>query len=157
MIVDTPGQIEVFNWSASGSIITEGFSLSFPTIVLYVVDTPKCICPTTFMSNMLYACRYLSFDCSILYKTKLPFLLLFNKIDLTDCQFAIEWMKDFEVFHQAIQEDDSNFMSSLVTSMSLVLEEFYSTLSVTGVSAVTGEGKEEFFKHVLEAEEEYKR
>jgi len=35
----------------------------------YVVDTPRCVNPQTFMSNMLQAC-------SILYKTKLPLLLV---------------------------------------------------------------------------------
>ena len=32
MLVDTPGQIEVFTWSASGSIITDSFASSFPTV-----------------------------------------------------------------------------------------------------------------------------
>lgn len=29
---DTPGQIEVFTWSASGMIITETLALKFPTV-----------------------------------------------------------------------------------------------------------------------------
>jgi GPN-loop GTPase len=53
IIVDTPGQIEIFTWSASGAIITEAFASSFPTVVAYVVDTPRCTHPQTFMSNML--------------------------------------------------------------------------------------------------------
>lgn len=62
MFVDTPGQIEVFTWSASGSIITETLAATLPTCLIYVVDTPRSANPVTFMSNMLYAC-------SILYKT----------------------------------------------------------------------------------------
>ena len=69
IVVDTPGQIEVFTWSASGSIVTELFASSFPTIVIFVVDTVRCVHPKTFMSNMLQAC-------SILYKTRLPLLLV---------------------------------------------------------------------------------
>lgn len=72
-IIDTPGQIEVFTWSASGNIITEGLATMFPTIVVYVMDVVRSACPTTFMSNMLYAC-------SILYKTRLPFLVALNKV-----------------------------------------------------------------------------
>jgi GTPase SAR1 family protein len=56
-IVDTPGQIEAFTWSASGTIITESFASTFPTVLVYVVDTPRTASPNTFMSNMLYACR----------------------------------------------------------------------------------------------------
>lgn len=83
VLVDTPGQIEIFTWSASGAIITEAFASTFPTIVTYVVDTPRSTKPITFMSNMLYAC-------SILYKTRLPLVLAFNKTDVADHKFALE-------------------------------------------------------------------
>ncbi|RYG53230.1 hypothetical protein EON66_08845, partial [archaeon] len=58
VLMDTPGQIEVFTWSASGSIITDMVASSFPTVLLFVIDTPRTQSPVTFMSNMLYACRY---------------------------------------------------------------------------------------------------
>lgn len=83
VFVDTPGQIEIFTWSASGAIITEAFASTFPTVVTYVVDTPRSASPVTFMSNMLYAC-------SILYKTRLPLVLAFNKTDVAQHQFALE-------------------------------------------------------------------
>ena len=44
---------QVFTWSASGMIITETLALRFPTVLLYVVDTPRTTNPTTFMSNMV--------------------------------------------------------------------------------------------------------
>lgn len=49
-----------------------------PTLVtsqtlVYVVDTPRTSNPTTFMSNMLYAC-------SVLYKSRLPLVLALNKV-----------------------------------------------------------------------------
>ena len=83
MLVDTPGQIEIFTWSASGAIITEAFASTFPTVIAYVVDTPRSANPVTFMSNMLYAC-------SILYKTRLPLVLVFNKVDVAKHEFALE-------------------------------------------------------------------
>lgn len=48
-------------------------------------------------------------------------------------------------------------MGSLLNSMSLVLEEFYSHLGVVGVSAVTGEGVEGFFEKVEEKREEFEK
>jgi GTPase SAR1 family protein len=83
VLVDTPGQIEIFTWSASGAIVVEAFASCFPTVVCYVVDTPRSVNPVTFMSNMLYAC-------GILYKTRLPLLLAFNKVDVAKHQFALE-------------------------------------------------------------------
>ena len=57
--------------------------------------------------------------CSILYKTKLPLLLVFNKVDVARHQFALDWMADFETFHEALQAD-SSYASSLSRSLSLV-------------------------------------
>ena len=33
---DTPGQIEVFNWSASGQIICDALAVTYPTVICYV-------------------------------------------------------------------------------------------------------------------------
>lgn len=107
VVIDTPGQIEVFTWSASGNIITEALASQCPTVVVYVMDSVRSTNPVTFMSNMLYAC-------SILYKTKLPFIVVMNKIDVVDNQYAVEWMEDFEVFQvRHYYRVDQKFCSNL--------------------------------------------
>ncbi|GIQ90313.1 GPN-loop GTPase 1, partial [Kipferlia bialata] len=55
MIFDTPGQIEVFTWSASGELLTKQLAAVFPTTLLFVVDGIRCADPVTFVSNVLYA------------------------------------------------------------------------------------------------------
>lgn len=148
-LIDTPGQIEAFTWSASGSIITDSLASSHPTVVVYVVDSARATNPTTFMSNMLYAC-------SILYRTKLPFIVVFNKADIVSPAFAKSWMKDFERFDQALEENRSSYMNDLSRSLSLVLDEFYSDLKTVAVSSATGEGMEEVMIAVGECVEQYK-
>lgn len=158
VILDTPGQIEIFTWSASGAIITDTVAATLPTVVAYIIDTPRTTAPATFMSNMLYAC-------SILYKTKLPFILVFNKTDVQSHDFAIEWMQDFEAFQAALashsgttdDEGEPTYMNSLMNSMSLVLDEFYQHLKAVGVSSVTGAGMKEFFEAVNASRSEYER
>ncbi|KAI1382963.1 uncharacterized protein F4822DRAFT_421712 [Hypoxylon trugodes] len=164
VLVDTPGQIEVFVWSASGQILLESLASTFPTVIAYIIDTPRTASTSTFMSNMLYAC-------SILYKTKLPMILVFNKTDVKDASFAKEWMTDFDAFQAALSGDEaanafggvegegvgSGYMSSLLSSMSMMLEEFYAHLSVVGVSSMTGAGVDEFFAAVAEKAEDFKK
>lgn len=168
IIIDTPGQIEVFVWSASGSILLDSLASSFPTIIAYIIDTPRTCSTSTFMSNMLYAC-------SILYKTKLPMVLVFNKTDVKDAEFAKEWMTDFEAFQAALKQEEENssfggveggdnilgggsgYMGSLLNSMSLMLEEFYRHLSIVGVSSMTGKGIPEFFEAVTDKVKDFER
>merc|ERR1712232_532632 len=147
VLIDTPGQIEVFNWSASGQIICDALAVSYPTIVCYVVDTARCAKPVTFMSNMLYAC-------SILYKTKLPFIVAFNKIDVMPHSFLEEWMQDFTKIGEALTRE-TTYVASLARSMSLVMEEFYKNLRSVGVSAVTGQGCADFQRALAESCEEF--
>eukprot|EP00569_Conticribra_weissflogii_P004107 CAMPEP_0171328450 /NCGR_PEP_ID=MMETSP0878-20121228/664_1 /TAXON_ID=67004 /ORGANISM="Thalassiosira weissflogii, Strain CCMP1336" /LENGTH=343 /DNA_ID=CAMNT_0011828303 /DNA_START=21 /DNA_END=1049 /DNA_ORIENTATION=- len=98
ILVDTPGQIEAFTWSASGSIATSALATAFPTVLAFVVDTPRCAASVhTFMSNMLYAC-------SMLYRAKLPMVLVWNKTDVVGCEFIREWMEDYESFQEALDD-----------------------------------------------------
>ncbi|CAH1766150.1 5193_t:CDS:2 [Entrophospora sp. SA101] len=125
IIIDTPGQIEIFTWSASGTIITEALAASYPCVVAYVIDTPRTASPSTFMNVVSH-------------------------------QFAVDWMTDFESFQEALQKDTS-YMTSLMNSMCLVLEEFYKHLRLVGVSAMSGLGMDEFFEAVGEAVKEYEK
>lgn len=146
VLFDTPGQIETFTWSASGSIITEALAMVLPTVVLFIVDTQRSTSAMTFVSNMLYAC-------SVMYKTGLPLVVVFNKVDIESCKFAQAWMDDFDTFDAALRED--NFVGTLARSMALALEEFYKNMRSVGVSAVTGQGLPELSAAIKEAAKEY--
>ena len=98
------------------------------------------------MSNMLYSL-------SILYKSKLPLIVVFNKIDVLDHSFAERWMKDFDEFDASLAQVDT-YLSSLSRSMSLVLEEFYSHILSIGVSALTQKG---FDKELLDKFDQAKK
>jgi GPN-loop GTPase len=154
VILDTPGQIEVFTWSASGTIILESIATISPSILLYIVDTPRCLeNVSAFMANMLYSC-------SILFKSQLPLIVVFNKIDQSSSDEPISWLRDYfsmqAALHKAEERSpDSSYLLSLIQSMGLVLEEFYNALEVVSVSAESGEGMEELLKAIDKATVEF--
>ena len=110
---------------------------------------------------MLYAC-------SVLFKSKLPMVLAFNKTDACSADTCLEWMADFETYQDAVRGASGGggdgpssgrgegYMGSLNSSLSLVLDEFYRNIRRIGVSAATGEGIEGLFEKFDEAAVEFR-
>lgn len=141
-IFDTPGQIEAFAWSASGGMITQQLSSAFPTVIVFVVDVPRCMRTATFISTMLYAC-------SILYRSGLPMVLALTKTDVAPADTIIEWMKDHEKFEEAINaEGSTTYFDDFNRSTGLIFSEFYEALPVVPVSGKTGAGVKELFEAI---------
>ena len=132
IINDTPGQLEVFSWSASGKLISDSFSVIYPSVLIYIVDIPRCSNPNTFASNMLYAI-------SIMYKMRLPMILAFNKKDIEKEDKVFEWINNYESLQNALEGHDE-YISSFSQSLTLVLEEFYNTIKYVAVSSKSGDG-----------------
>ena len=147
VVIDTPGQLEVFSWSASGKLITDSFSLIFPSILIYIIDIPRCNNPNTFSSNMLYAL-------SIMYKMKLPLIIAFNKLDLAKENKVIEWMQDYQSLQNALRLKD-DYISTFSSSLSLLLAEFYKTIKYVSVSSTTGEGFDDLLIKCEEIRKKY--
>jgi GTPase SAR1 family protein len=147
VVIDTPGQLEVFSWSASGKLITDSFSIIFPSILIYIIDIPRCNNPNTFSSNMLYAL-------SIMYKMKLPLLIAFNKLDLAKENKVIEWMQNYQSLQSALRLKD-DYISTFSSSLSLLLAEFYKTIKYVSVSSTTGEGFDDLLIKCEEIRKKY--
>merc|ERR1712131_357555 len=94
------------------------------------------------------------YACSILYKTELPFVIVLNKNGIISHKFALEWMRDYDAFLDAVNAEDS-YISNLSRSLSLVLDDFYEGLRACGFSSVTGDGLDELLKTIGEARKEY--
>lgn len=171
IIIDTPGQIEVFTWSASGQLITEALAATFPTALLFVADTTRCINPQTFMSTMLYSS-------SIMLKTQLPLLLVLNKTDVVSGEGVVQWMRDSDALSDAIRSSragggsggassgvgglsagagTSSYASTLTQSLALFVHEYYETLQVACVSAASGAGMADLERSMDAARDEYER
>jgi hypothetical protein len=90
----------------------------------------------------------------MMYRTRLPLVVCFNKTDVVSAEFCMEWMRDYDSFQQALDDaaETSGFYGSLTRSLSLVLDEFYAGFAnACGVSAVTSDGISEFWTTVQKA------
>ena len=96
--------------------------MSMPTIIIYLIDSARCLNPNSFMSNLLFCC-------SIFYKMKLPTLVAFNKSDIADSNIPIDWLRNYDSFTDALSQNP-NYLSTLSKSMVLTLEEFYNNFQV---------------------------
>jgi hypothetical protein len=63
-------------------------------------------CAPSASSRAVVSPRY---ACSIFYRTQLPLVVCFNKTDVISHEFAVEWMKDYDAFVDALrsERDDS--------------------------------------------------
>lgn len=147
ILIDTPGQIEIFMWSASGSIICEAFSSNFPVMLVYTIDLLRSVHPLTFMSNILYSC-------SILYKTRLISLLALNKVDITSMDFIHDWISNTESFDLAFARENF-FAGAFTRSLFLTLDIYHQKTFYTGTSAYTGAGMFQLLKCLENFKSEY--
>ncbi|KAI5173033.1 GPN-loop GTPase [Nematocida sp. LUAm3] len=133
VVIDTPGQIEMFTLSVSGHILTKCLSSPKRKVsLLYVVDGEKAQNPQCFISNMLFAS-------SIYFSFKVPLLLLVNKSDLPGAEKVREWMQDMDALTKDLSEEA--YITATIRSIALWTEEFYSTIPLAYVSSSNGTGK----------------
>ncbi|KAI5168377.1 GPN-loop GTPase [Pancytospora epiphaga] len=137
-IVDTPGQIEAFTWSAPGDAL---MSMLDGVTILYIVDMSLCKDMRVFVYNMLFAA-------SLKIRFKRPLLVVFNKCDLEEVKEVESWLRDFNTCLQSIDPEDCELRSAV-----LYFEEFYKELDFVCVSSFTGAGKGEFMKAIEKIKE----
>ena len=148
VFVDTPGQIEVFTWSASGQLITEAFAATFPTCVLFVGDTARCVSPQTFMSTMLYSS-------SIMYKAQLPLMIALNKADVVGGDNVARWMRDPDALTAALR-GQKGYVATLTESLGVFLHDYYENTRYAVVSAMAGTGMDDLFAGLGKCRDEYR-
>ena len=129
--------------------MTDALAASLPTCVLFVIDAPRCSAPgpTALVANLLQAA-------SILYRTRLPLLLAFNKADVGGADAVASWVSDWEKLDEALSKEKA-YAASLARSLSLVLDEFTSALPHVAVSAATGQGMPELVEALEECRKRY--
>jgi GTPase SAR1 family protein len=121
LLVDTPGQIELFAFRESGPCITQNLS-NEPKTVIYLFDAPFVRKPFNFISSMFMAA-------AVYTRLLQPQIYVLSKIDLInedELNLITLWSEDFELLEEALKEASS-------ATQSLICKELVEGLAQTNL------------------------
>ncbi|AEM39335.1 ATP-binding protein of unknown function [Pyrolobus fumarii 1A] len=145
VIIDTPGQLEIFMLRHEGYKFTSLLKRRAPTVGVFLVD-----------GSMVYNIADLvtSWMLGLLVQVKLdiPTIPVFSKSDLIKDRSLVEKVvEDPLSLTEDIEKSLSGVTAELAIEMARLLAEYRQSLRPVLVSAITGEGFEELFSVVHEA------
>jgi GTPase SAR1 family protein len=135
LLVDTPGQMELFAFRASGPYIASEISRD-PKAIIYLFDSVFSLNPLNYVSNMfLSAAVYMRF--------LLPQVHVLSKCDLIlheDVETILEWSEDRGALETAINERLNGTKRLLSYRLSRAIHQLGLNFPLISVSAKTHEG-----------------
>ena len=134
LIVDTPGQIELFAYRSSGRFIVENISSEEKTNI-FLFDGALITTPVNFVSIALLAT-------SIRLRLNLPTVNIITKTDLIGSKLKdiLEWSSNLKLLENAIAKEADGETYSLTTNILRGLNLGGFAQGLIPVSNVTGEG-----------------
>jgi GTPase SAR1 family protein len=134
LIVDTPGQIELFAYRSSGRFIVDNISSDEKTNV-FLFDGSLITTPVNFVSIALLAT-------SIRLRLNLPTINVLTKTDLIEDKLKdiLQWSTDLKKLENAIGKDTDGETYSLTTNILRGLNLGGFVQGLIPISNVTGEG-----------------
>ncbi len=135
LLIDTPGQMELFAFRASGPFIANEISKD-PRAIIYLFDSVFSSNPLNYVSNMfLSAAVYMRFF--------LPQVHVLSKCDLIsqeDVEMILEWAEDRSALESAINEKLEGTKRLLSQRLSKTIYQLGLNFPLISVSAKTYDG-----------------
>jgi len=134
LLIDTPGQIELFAYRASGPFLAKNLNVE-EKMSLFLFDGTLITTPVNFISISLLAT-------SIRLKLNLPTINVLTKTDLIDdkLQDILNWSTDTLALEDAISQEADGETYSLTSNILRNLNEGEFVQDLIPISNVTGEG-----------------
>jgi GTPase SAR1 family protein len=100
VLVDTPGQIELFAFRESGPYVAKGLKADSKA-VLFLIDSLVASTPTNFLSQLLLST-------SVQLRMELPHLQILSKTDLSKtAQETMKWSRDPSLYEESLSKTKS--------------------------------------------------
>lgn len=135
LLVDTPGQMELFAFRASGPYIASAIS-DEPKAIVYLFDSVFSSNPLNYVSNMFLSA-------AVHTRFLLPQIHVLSKCDLLpepDLESILEWSENLEALELAIDEKLEGTKRLLSQRMTEVIYQLDLSFPLIPVSAKTNEG-----------------
>lgn len=135
LLVDTPGQMELFAFRISGPYIANEIT-DEPKAIVYLFDSVFSSNPLNYVSNMLLSA-------AVHTRFLLPQVHVLSKSDLlpeVDLELILEWSEDQEALEAAIEERLEGTKRLLSQRMTEVIHQLDLSFPLIPVSAKTNEG-----------------
>lgn len=141
VIVDCPGQMELFAYRNSGPLLISSLSYPEPSVSLYLMDANIARTPTGYLSSML-----LGFSINIRFG--LPQLTLLSKIDIlspTEIEKVLQWGDEPYDLEEALNSMASGLVRDYAFSALQMLKDLGGAVTVLPVSAKEMNGVERVY------------
>ena len=138
VLVDCPGQMELFAYRNSGPLMVNSLRGEEPALSLYLLDSNIAHTPTGYLASMLLGI-------SINIRFGLPQLNVLSKQDILkedQVQEIVDWSTDSYMLEEALDRSESGLLREYSGSILRMLDDFGGGASVIPVSAKQMSGME---------------
>jgi GTPase SAR1 family protein len=144
ILIDTPGQIEIFLFRPMGPRLIEDIAGYSPTVSVYIID------PTLASSSSGLAIS-LTLPLITRLRLKVPTVSVINKSDTPEISKVEGFMENISNLEDEIAREDAGLITDLASRYIQLLNEFSKTMRIVKTSAKTGEGMNDLYTLIHEA------
>lgn len=143
VLIDTPGQLELFTFRQSSRVIVDEFGVE-DSALAFLFDPAVARTPNGYVSSLMLAA-------TVHFRLPLPMLLLMAKADMLkdkDKELISSWSADSYSLFASLLDESGDAQTSVSIEFLQALESVGAGRAVVPVSADTGEGLEDIYSAV---------
>ena len=140
VLIDTPGQLELFAFRESSNMIVNALDHS-KSLLVYLSDPLLCKRPNGFVSSMMLSAL-------VQFRLQLPMVNVLSKCDIlneTEVERMMDWFDNPDVIHGDLLDDDLNPQTVMGMELFKALEATGAFGEVHAISAEEGTGLENIY------------
>jgi GTPase SAR1 family protein len=140
VLIDTPGQLELFAFRESSNMIVDALGKD-RSMIAYLSDPMLCRRPNGFVSSMMLSAL-------VQFRLQIPMMNLLSKVDtlsIEESQRMIDWFENPDALYGDFLDEDSNPQTVVGMELFKALENTGVFGEIRGVSAEEDLGLEEIY------------